>query len=197
MKLLGVGGATYVVLMAKMSFEPDISGREHHELWRPIPDFVGYYEASNLGRVRSVDRVISTKRGNQVFRRGGLLSQRRLSHGYIIVMMSKECQYQNQLVHRLVLLAFRGEPLEGAECRHLNGVRSDNRLENLVWGTHSENSIDQVVHGTHRNISKTHCLRGHEFTPANTYIRPRGERMCRACRVTREEARKNMGQNAH
>ena len=183
--------------MAKMSFELDISGREHLESWRPIPGFIGYYEASNLGRIRGVDRFVSAKNGRQRFKKGGLLKQRQLSHGYIVVMLSKRNQYQNQLVHRLVLSAFHGEPAEGIQCRHLNGVRSDNRLENLAWGTCSETCVDQVVHRTHRNISKTHCLRGHEFTPANTYIRPPDERMCRTCRTIRDEASKHMSQDSH
>jgi Trp operon repressor len=47
-----------------------------------------------------------------------------------------------------VLRAFRGEPREGEETRHLNGDPSDNRLDNLAWGTKKENSADQIRHGT-------------------------------------------------
>jgi hypothetical protein len=158
------------------------------EQWSAIPRFEGYYEASTQGRVRSIDRWIPTKSGQTAFRRGRILTQRALAgNGYQIVMMSKHGKYQNQLVHRLVLLAFRGEPDHDYECRHLNGIRTDNRLENLAWGTRSENTADQVRHGSHRNSAKTHCLRGHAFTADNTYIRPSGGRMCRACRLIRGE----------
>lgn len=51
-------------------------------------------------------------------------------------------------VHQLVLLAFIGPPPIGQEVRHLNGVASDNRLENLAYGTKKENVDDSRRHGT-------------------------------------------------
>jgi DNA invertase Pin-like site-specific DNA recombinase len=51
-------------------------------------------------------------------------------------------------VHQLVLLTFVGPLPEGQEVRHLNGDRSDNRLENLCYGTRKENANDAVEHGT-------------------------------------------------
>lgn len=173
--------------MAKSSFTVDISGREHLEQWRPIPGFEGYYEASNLGRIRGVDRWITTRSGFTAFRRGQLLSQRVLDgNGYLIVMMSKHGQYQNRLVHRLVLSAFVGLAPEGTECCHNNGDRRDNRIENLRWDTKLANTEDQFRHGTHRSIGDN-CGRGHAFTLENTYMRPRGTRECRACRISRGE----------
>lgn len=53
----------------------------------------------------------------------------------------------NRQVHQLVLEAFVGLCPDGMECRHLNGVRDDNRLENLCWGTRKENQNDKIVHG--------------------------------------------------
>lgn len=50
-------------------------------------------------------------------------------------------------VHRLILEAFDRERREGEECRHLNGKGSDNRLENLDWGSHSQNMKDAYNHG--------------------------------------------------
>ncbi|MCH9731619.1 MAG: HNH endonuclease [Actinomycetia bacterium] len=87
-----------------------------------------------------------------------------------------------------MLLTFRGAPEPGQECRHLNGVRTDNRIENLVWGTKNENSADQVRHGTHRNARKTHCKRGHEFNDENTYVRANGTRLCLPCKRIVENA---------
>ena len=102
--------------------------------------------------------------------------------GYPVVELSKSGRSRESLVHRQVILAFKGSPPARMECRHLNGEPTDNRIENLQWGTRSENTVDQVVHGTHRNISKTHCPQGHEFTPENTYIQPsNGGRRCIEC----------------
>jgi predicted XRE-type DNA-binding protein len=57
-------------------------------------------------------------------------------------------------IHVLVLEAFVGKCPEGMECRHLNGVHADNRLENLRWGTHLKNMADQKRHGTHKIKAK-------------------------------------------
>lgn len=51
-------------------------------------------------------------------------------------------------VHRLVIQAFRGLAPKGYQCRHLNGNPSDNRIENLQWGTAAENYNDRRGHGT-------------------------------------------------
>jgi hypothetical protein len=52
------------------------------------------------------------------------------------------------LVHRLVLLAFHGEPPPGYEARHVNGVLTNNRADNLAWGPRAVNLEDQRRHGT-------------------------------------------------
>lgn len=158
--------------MSKHAHIVDVCGREHLEEWRPIPGYEGLYEASSLGRVRS-PRVI--------------LKQRLNNMGYPVVELSKNSRSRESLVHRQVILTFSGNPPPGMECRHLNGDPTDNRAENLAWGSRSENTVDQVRHGTHRNARKASCPRGHVFTPENTYIQPsNGGRICRACKDEKE-----------
>jgi hypothetical protein len=153
------------------------------EQWQPIPQWPGY-EASNLGRIRSLDRTATCGRPLH----GRIISQWVL-HGkqYRMVTLSYDGTYRNALVHRLVLSAFRGLPVAGQQCRHLDGNPTNNHLDNLAWGSGRENTVDQVRHGTHRNAAKTHCLRGHAYTPDNTYLSRGGVRVCRACRVVRGE----------
>lgn len=87
-------------------------------------------------------------------------------------------------VHRLVLDAFVG-PQPDMVTRHLNGIRDDNRLTNLAWGTTSENQLDTITHGRNPRLNKTHCKHGHELTPDNVrtgYNRNgRPTRICKAC----------------
>ena len=90
---------------------------------------------------------------------------------------------KRRYVHDLVLETFKGGRPDGACARHLNGNALDNRIENLMYGTYSENNYDRVAHGMHHNGRKTHCKRGHEFTPENTYVIPAsGSRQCLQCK---------------
>ena len=154
------------------------------EEWRDIPGWEGYYEASNLGRVRSLDRIVFTKRGWKMRCRGQLLKQGKDKAGYMRVAFPKNGGGQEKMyVHRLVLSAFKGEPEEGMCTRHLDGDRTNNSPGNLEWGTYSENNYDIVRHGTHNNGGSTECFRGHPREPFNitAYHAKRGWRACRAC----------------
>lgn len=110
------------------------------ENWRSIPGFEGRYEVSDSGRVRSVDRTITTSRGSRRYK-GMLLSPGKMNDfGHVTVMLGQEGG--SRCVHEIVLLAFVGPPDKGQECRHLNGDGGDNRLENLCWGSRSQNGKD-------------------------------------------------------
>lgn len=63
---------------------------------------------------------------------------------------------KTRFVHRMVLEVFVG-PSNGLECRHINGDKTDNRLENLSWGTTLENAMDRKSHGTARGGSMPGC----------------------------------------
>jgi len=90
---------------------------------------------------------------------------------------------KNVSVHTLVLEAFVGPCPPGEEALHADDNPANNRWpENLSWGTRSKNLADRIANGhPHNNGSKTHCKRGHEFTPENTRMTSKGSRQCRAC----------------
>jgi hypothetical protein len=72
---------------------------------------------------------------------------------------------------------------EGLEGCHWNDDPTDNRVDNLRWGTRSANVLDSVRNGTHHMARRTHCPQGHAYTPENTYLYPPdGRRACRECR---------------
>lgn len=78
-----------------------------------------------------------------------------VNRGYCRVNLYINGTKKNWNVHHLVLFAFVG-PKHGRQiCRHLNGVRSDNRPENLHWGTYQENEADKALHGT-RYLGEQH-----------------------------------------
>ncbi len=108
------------------------------ELWKPVWQFEGIYEVSNLGRVRNVSTGLIRK------------VQNHSSGGYLSIKLEAGKRAPvSKLLHHVVLEAWKGPRPEGAECRHLNGIPSDCTEDNLVWGTSSENKLDSVAHGTH------------------------------------------------
>ena len=105
-------------------------------IWRPIPGFIGYQV--------SVDgRVMSYRRRQPVEMRPTL------QDGYPRCQLRRNGASAKPFVHDLMLSAFVGPCPAGMEARHLNGIRNDNRLDNLAWGTKRENYEDRLLHGTH------------------------------------------------
>lgn len=146
------------------------------EVWVPIPNLNGY-EASNLGRIRSVDRVLINSAGVQ-----------RNWRGRIRVLTTRDGGYQTVWiqgivhdVHRLVASAFHGPRPSGLVTRHLNGNPADNRPENLAYGTISENVRDEVRHGTHAKSAKTACPQQHPYVDGSFRI-DNGSRRCLICK---------------
>ena len=151
------------------------------EEWRPIPGHP-MYEVSDQGNVRSWHRPS----GGQP----RVLSPVTTPTGYRVARLMTPDRRAPVFVHRLVLLAFVGPVPEGKPItRHLNGVKTDNRLENLRYGTHSENELDKVAHGSHHYASRPQCSNGHPYTPENVvdyaYRGGRPYRVCLTCRRER------------
>lgn len=117
------------------------------EQWRPIQGFEGSYEVSDMGRVRSLSRRARTAFGTRLVP-GRFMRPTIKKHGYAEIALSRGCEYAYKLVHRLVLETFVGEQPTDHEGGHFNGIRTDNRLDNLRWVTRMENMQDQYRHGT-------------------------------------------------
>lgn len=152
------------------------------EHWRPIPGYEGRYDVSDQGRVRSW-------LGHGVTPPPRILRTDPDRNGYQRVRLSTDGRKSIRMVHRLVLLAFVGPCPDGQEGRHRNGDNRDNRLANLGYSTHSVNILDKLAHGTHTNANKTHCPRGHAYTPENTRVqvkRTTASRKCRTCERDRQ-----------
>jgi hypothetical protein len=122
------------------------------ERWLPVPAFEGYYEVSDLGRVKSVERTIAIPGGGVGYGAARPLRERILrqntSDGYPYVSLAKDGRTINPKVHGLVLAAFVGPRPDGQEGRHLDGNRGNCALSNLAYSTHVENCADQRRHGT-------------------------------------------------
>ncbi len=116
------------------------------EIWKPVPDYEAFYHVSNRGRVRSRDRTVES--GAIKLKLRGRLLRVYYQKGYAAVGLSRAGVVKNKSVHRLVMLAFVGPCPDGCEVLHGDGDRSNNRLENLRYGTASDNEKDKHKHGT-------------------------------------------------
>lgn len=116
------------------------------EAWRDIPGYEGYYQASTLGRIRSLDREITQKHGDTIYmrlRKGKILKPSSdKKEGHMKLVLAINTMRKTYHVHTLVMLTFIGNRSEEELIRHLNGNPEDNRLSNLAYGSKYENVLD-------------------------------------------------------
>lgn len=160
------------------------------ETWKPIPDWEGYYEVSDRGKVRGITREITRSDGRIVTVKGREKAFSEVSGGYFQAHLWKDGKPHYFYVHLLVMRTFVGPRPRGLEICHNDGNPKNNLLSNLRYDTVSENRLDTVRHGRHKGWrgggTKSHCPRNHPLVPPNlaAYALRRGERTCLACSRT-------------
>ncbi len=101
------------------------------EEWRDVVGYEGLYQASSAGRIRSLTK-------------GGIVKPGETHGGYLQVCLHKNKKKSTHKVHRIIATAFIGDG-GGRHVDHVNGIRTDNRAENLKWCTISENQWNKGI----------------------------------------------------
>ena len=133
----------------------------------PVVGYEGLYEVGKDGSVWSLN-----------YHQSGQRKQLRPAPcskcGHLIVGLCKDGKQKTRLVHQLVLNAYLPKPSPQLEVLHLNSEPTDNRLENLAWGTHEENmndthhkALQSIVHTNHPDLSTpVLCIETAEVFPS-------------------------------
>lgn len=111
------------------------------EEWRPIKGYEGLYEASNMGRVKSLH-----------FGKEIILKQSEWSSGYMKANLSKDGTTNLKLVHRLVAIAFIKNPNNYEFVNHKDGNKKNNAVDNLEWCTRKQNTHHAIKTGLMRPL---------------------------------------------
>jgi hypothetical protein len=125
------------------------------EIWKDVPSYEGCYQVSNLGNVRSVDRIGRDGRGL----RGKNLKKDRSTNGYLQVNLYHPLKHPRTLgIHRLVAWSFIGEQGDKVHVHHIDSNKENNQIDNLTYLTHRENTslqLRNLKNGLPTGVSKT------------------------------------------
>ena len=132
------------------------------EIWKDIPGYEGLYQVSNLGRVKSAERKVGWEFYNKPCARKHkerIIVAEVAKNGYKRVGLSKDGKRTRYHLHRIIAKAFIPNPNNYPVINHKNGIKTDNRLENLEWTTYSENNYHawRVLNKKAKNARAVRC----------------------------------------
>lgn len=111
------------------------------EIWADVFGYEGKYKISNFGQLKSLDREVVSRGGMLITIKGKLKKPQINYKGYNKVLLNKNGVSKGYFIHRLVGIAFIQNPKNKPQINHKNGIRTDNRVQNLEWCTNTENQI--------------------------------------------------------
>jgi hypothetical protein len=124
--------------------------------WKDIKGFKRYYQVSNTGLVRSLDRRIKDRKGSIKIIKGKLLKPGKEHNKYFKVSLSRNCKSKNYPIHRMVGEAFCIHPEGKNYINHKDGNKENNIFTNLEWVTMGENALHAFKTGLRSLAGESH-----------------------------------------
>lgn len=141
-------------------------GMKCTEIWKDIPEYENYFQASNLGRVKALDRIVNCN-GGKMLRKSRMRPCYLLKNKYLNTGLTKLGKPKTYLTHRLIALAFNSNPLNLPEVNHWDGNKLNILPYNLVWSTVPDNRQHAFDTGLKFPSSGEKCgmskLKEHQF----------------------------------
>jgi hypothetical protein len=128
------------------------------EQWRDVVGYEGLYQVSDQGRVRSVDRYVTSILRTSLLK-GKIRKLKTHKDGYSEIDLYKGGVRRTFLVHGLMMIAFVGPRPEGMQVLHIDSDPTNNTVDNLRWGTPKENVRDEIDRGTHNFFNGSYINR--------------------------------------
>lgn len=125
-----------------------------NEIWKDVPSFQGVLIASNFGNIKRLPRYRKSKNGSLVFMKEKFVKLSLSSYGYYRFCISIDNIKYDLLSHRIIAEAFIPNIENKPQINHLNGIKTDNRPENLEWCTINENIQHAHITGLAANQLK-------------------------------------------
>lgn len=130
--------------------------KNENEIWKTYPEF-DFIQASNLGRVRTVDRVVTNGKGMYV-KKGRILKPQLNNDGYLYIAFGDNGKFIQRKVHRVIAQTFIPNPDGWAEVNHKDCSRTNNNVDNLEWCSRSYNQKYRGKYGVSQTEACGHAV---------------------------------------